>query len=87
MYIFIHIHIYIYIHIYNRNKRLCKNVVSIKNASVRFWFLEVAQVPRGSEQLRKVRRIRFHLSRYLSDSVVSSYDSSRFKNQRLLYNM
>ena len=44
-----------------------KQIVSLK-----FGFLEVAQVPRGFYKLREVRTINFHLSRYLSDSVVSS---------------
>ena len=46
-----------------------ENVVSLK-----FGFLEVAQVPRGFKKLREVRRIHFHLSWYLSDAVVPSYD-------------
>ena len=42
--------------------------------SLKFVFLEVAQVPRGFKKLREVRRIHLNLSWYLPDSVVPSYD-------------
>ena len=42
-------------------------------------FLAVILIPGRLKQLREARRIHFHLSWYLSDSVVPSYDHLREK--------
>ena len=49
--------------------------------SLKFGFPEVAQVPRGFLKLWEVRRIHFHLSWYVSESVIPSYDELSEKNR------